>query len=192
MPNFLVSFEDSGQGFIVEAPIKTLADLIADCKTENVKLEESLICSSLLKLVKHLIGKDVPVTTHISSECIQIMPNNHISIQIMTNADQQSMMPGAGSAVYEAPEVLNNDNPDSRAFVWSVGCILHEALALEPAFHDPSGTNPFQVYMNITNGVIPPTPSDASEGLQNLLKKCLVHDRTGRLSLEQLMQALDN
>lgn len=190
-PNFLASFEDSGQVFILEDPIKTLEDLISECKEENIKLNENIIRLSLSKLVKHLIDKEVPVSSHISSKCILIMPKNHISIQFPANNEQQTMIPGLSNAVYEAPEVLNNDNPDSKAFVWSIGCILHEALALEPAFDNQSGPNPFQVYMNITNGVIPPSPSDGSEELQNLLEKCLVHNRASRISLEELKQALE-
>jgi serine/threonine protein kinase len=191
-PNFLTSFEDGNQQFVIEQELKTLSTTITNCKTDNIRLKEKFIKSALLHLVNHLIKKKTPVTTHISSECIIIHPNDRFSIQIVTNDDPnaQNMMPGASNAVYEAPEVLNNDNPDSRALVWSVGCILHEALALEPAFHDTSGTNPFQVYMNITNGVIPPTPSDGSEELQNLLEKCLIHNRGSRISLNELKEAL--
>ena len=90
------------------------------------------------------------------------------------------------TAVYEAPEVLNMANPNSTAFTWSIGCILHECLALEPAFYDPEGSNPFSVYMKIMENDLPPEPTSGSDTLKAVIRMCLMQDPDARISLQTL------
>lgn len=92
--------------------------------------------------------------------------------------------------VYEAPEVLGRQNPDSKAHSWNLGCLLYEMLALEPAFYDRSGVNPFSVFMDIMQGNLPAIPASASQSMTDLVNRCLVSDSANRLSLQEIEDAI--
>lgn len=97
---------------------------------------------------------------------------------------QVNMSPDA--AIYEAPEVLRREEPTNQSFVWTAGCIIYEMLALEPAFYDRSGTNPFQVFMDMMQGILPPEPLEGSSELKSVMWNCLKLNPTERIPLADL------
>lgn len=132
--------------------------------------------------------EDLEPNVHLSTDCIKLCGSNlYIELATAQEMNEQSV-----TAVYEAPEVLSNNNPDFRAFVWSIACIVYEVLAREPAFYDPTGTNPFSVYMDITNAVIPTVPTNGSSELQALVRQGLVHDRDKRWSFEEMKKVIES
>lgn len=184
----LTWFKEQNHVFVVEVPTKTLCDVIRDCNEENKLVDEKFIWLLLAELVQYLLEQDPQPSIKLDSSCVIFLPDNRVFVEIKENPHPfDAMTYGFGAAVYEAPEVLSNSNADARALVWSIGCILYEAVALEPAFYDPYGSNMFQVYMKVKNGVIPPLPFDScSVELRTLIRKCLTHNVDERLTLEQL------
>lgn len=183
----MTSFEEDGHWIVIESPTESLHSLIQECKAKGTSLSEKTIWQLLKMLVQYITLENVQPNVHLSTDCIKICGNNHF-IQISSGQDLDEQ-PGA---VYEAPEVLNNNSPDSGAFVWSIACIVYEAIALEPAFHDPTGTNPFSVYMNITNGIIPPLPTQGSPELLDIISQGLVHDKMSRMTFEELKKIVES
>ena len=187
-PGYLTSFEEDGHWIVVESPTQSLADLIQECKSHQKSVNEVTVWQCLKMLVQHLITENLDASIHLSTNCIKLYGTNcYIDTVSSQDVNDQPV-----NAVYEAPEVLSNNNPDSRALVWSISCIVFEVLAQEPAFYDPTGTNPFSVYMNITNAVMPPVPTDGSSELRDIVKLGLVHDREQRMSFEELKTMIES
>lgn len=89
------------------------------------------------------------------------------------------------SPVYSSPEVLLQQDPDSRALSWVIGCILYEMLAMEPAYYVRSGTTGlFEVIHNIIQGEQPPSLG-CDEKFNELITYCL-SQRDCRISLEDI------
>lgn len=91
------------------------------------------------------------------------------------------------SAIYEAPEVLRREEPTKQSFTWTAGCIIYEMLALEPAFYDRTGTNPFQVFMDMMQGTLPPEPLEGSSEIKSVMWNCLKLNPSERMPLQELL-----
>ena len=183
---YITSFAEDNKIIVVEEPTKTLADIIQQSKEEGTVFDEEFLWLLIDEIISYLLDNEIYPSTHFGPDCIYFLPNRQIFIQCDENqqGDMNEVM--TSTAVYEAPEVLNMDNPTSTAFVWSIGCIIHECLALEPAFYDPEGSNPFSVFMKIMENDLPPEPTFGSDTLKAVLRMCLMQDPNARITLQTL------
>ena len=143
-------------------------------------------------VIKEFLSGKFDTVMKISTEVIRFHSNGTVFIDPPTNVDQTGHMTEVGggieAAVYEAPEVLGRQDPGAKAFSWTVGCVVYEMLALEPAFYDRTGgMNPFSVFMDIMQGNLPPDPTHGSAELIALMGCCFKTDPNKRPSLEYLL-----
>ena len=86
-----------------------------------------------------------------------------------------------GTAAYMSPEQAKGRPADRRSDVWGFGCLLYEMLAGKPAFQ---GEDAAEILAHVVRGdpdwAALPTTVPAS--LRALVERCLIKDRTKRLS----------
>ncbi|XP_052816577.1 serine/threonine-protein kinase Nek10-like [Mya arenaria] len=189
--NIFARFEEDNHWILVETQIESLRDVLLKSKETNMPVQETIIWKALSSLVSYIKSNDVQPNAHLSTDCIKISGSKYY-IEILDGTQNDMPVDATANATYEAPEVLTNEDPDTRALVWSIGCIAYEALALEPAYYDPTGTNPFAAYQNVMAGVIPPMPTNGSTELQDLISKCLVANKDNRITLDDLQTLLSS
>lgn len=186
----MARFEEDNHWILVDIPVRSLRDIIQETRNAGTQLPQAMVWPALKALVTHLTSNQVPFTAHLSTDCIKMAAKPYI--EITDKSDSEMPVDPTANATYEALEVLTQADPDSKAFVWSIGCIAYECLALEPAFYDPTGTNPFAAFQNVMTGVIPSIPTTGSAELHDLVAKCLVANKDDRISLDDLQNMLNN
>lgn len=188
-PSMVASFKENGHLCCVLIPTQSLAEKIDKAKESGTMLEHGLIWKTLTKVLHVFLSGQISPVRSIPSTDIRYLPNGWITINPTDNEESgmvTAMEAQIDKPVYEAPEVLGRQNPDSKAHSWNLGCLLYEMLALEPAFYDRSGVNPFSVFMDIMQGNFPAVPASASQSLTDLVNRCLVSDSANRLSLQEI------
>lgn len=75
-----------------------------------------------------------------------------------------------GTPYYASPEVWKDLPYDKKSDIWSLGCVIYEAIALKPPFraNDMGG-----LYKKVTRGFYPRIPPEYSEELSIILKAML-------------------
>ncbi|KAJ8303028.1 hypothetical protein KUTeg_019424 [Tegillarca granosa] len=191
-PSFVMAFEENDMLFCIYEKNDSLKDHINRCKEDGTTFQECYIWLTISNLAKYILKGSITPGTQISTSKILFGGNGEIIIK--QDSDQnsgQDMMAQMGAAMYEAPEVLSQSEPDMSAFSWVIGCVIYEMLALEPAFYDRTGTNPFSVFMDITQGKLPPEPQNGSKGLKNLMFNCLKVDKNERINVEDIVSVAE-
>ena len=183
---FITAFDENNQTIVVEQPTKTLADVIDQSKREGTIFDEEFLWLLMDEMVSYLLENDIYPTSEFGTYSIHFLPNRQIFIEVVENRPADMNQVSTNTVVYAAPEVLDMTNPTSTAFTWSIGCIIHECLALEPAFYDPDGSNPFSVMMKIMENQLPPEPQHGSDTLKAVVKMCLTNDPAERITLKTL------
>lgn len=98
-----------------------------------------------------------------------------------------------GSAAYMSPEHCLGLDLDSRADIYSLGCLMYEALSGKPPH---CGSNALELLITQMNMDAPPLPVSSSpdsllEGFEHILHKCLQPDRDTRyISVTELHEDL--
>lgn len=104
---------------------------------------------------------------------------------------QQGML--MGSPPYMAPEQGDKNRADPRSDIYSLGCILFEALTGKPPY---GGSAPLEIILKHVNEPIPPvkTPSKFEtipEGMAAVVTKCLQKSPMDRFqSMDEVLQAM--
>lgn len=192
-PSMVASFKENGYLCCVLIPTQSLAEKIDKAKETGTTLEQGLIWQTLTKVLHVFLSGQISPVTSIPSTDIRYLPNGWITINSPNNEETgmvTAMEAQIDKPVYEAPEVLGRQNPDSKAHSWNLGCLLYEMLALEPAFYDRSGVNPFSVFMDIMQGNLPAVPATASKSLTDIVNHCLVSNSANRISLREIEDAI--
>ncbi len=86
-----------------------------------------------------------------------------------------------GTPYYASPEVWKDQPYDSKSDIWSLGCVLYEAVTLKPPFRaeDMAG-----LYKRVIKGVYPKIPTHFSIDLNNLVKALLIVEPKHRPSCD--------
>ena len=82
-----------------------------------------------------------------------------------------------GTPYYASPEVWRDSPYDSKSDIWSLGCVIYEAAALQPPFRaqDMQG-----LFKKVTSGVIPELPKCYSSEFFGFIKALLQQDPARR------------
>jgi serine/threonine-protein kinase len=104
---------------------------------------------------------------------------------------QQGML--MGSPPYMAPEQADRGRADPRSDIYSLGCILFQALTGRPPF---SGTSPIEIILKHVNDPLPAIVTPAKfeaipEGMSGIVIKCLQKSPMDRFqSMDEVLQAM--
>lgn len=191
-PSMVATFEEDGHLCCILLPTQSLAERIDKAKETGSNLEHSIIWQTITRILHIFQSGQISPVTSVTSASVMYHTNGHITVTTHAgdSGSVTAMEAQVDKPVYEAPEVLGRQDPDSKAHSWNLGCLLYEMLALEPAFYDRSGVNPFSVFMDIMQGNLPPVPPNASESLTDLVNHCLVSDPSNRFSLQDITESI--
>ncbi|CAH1782436.1 unnamed protein product [Owenia fusiformis] len=184
--SFLTTFACNGINFEVHKEARRLDDMIHRVKTHFTFFTEEEIWFIALKLSQ--ATKSCNSQSTIKPECVFSLPDNTLFLRFPSEPDQDTEIM-SGVAFYEAPEVLMQQPQTEQSRMWSIGCILYEIAALEPAYYDREKTgNAMAPMMEITQGTLPPELERYSDDLKNLIKQCLIVNPETRPTLDHTIQ----
>ena len=75
-----------------------------------------------------------------------------------------------GTPYYASPEVWKDQPYDNKSDIWSLGCVIYEAVALKPPFKAETMEG---IYKKVLKGLYPKIPSVFSHDLNRLIKSLL-------------------
>jgi serine/threonine-protein kinase len=93
-----------------------------------------------------------------------------------TSAPTQTVtMPGAvmGTVGYMSPEQVRGDAADSRADIFSFGCLLHEALTGRRAFEGRTAADTMAAILNAEPADVPESVTGIPAGFMSVIARCL-------------------
>lgn len=123
------------------------SNVLLDLKTSRIKLAD-------FGLAKHYARKDDGM---LASQSSSVMKSTF-----------------AGTIVYSSPEIVQSEPYSSKADIWSLGCVLYELCALQPAF---PGTNPLTIAKKIVEcDYIPLDETHYSAQLVRLIRSCMTRE----------------
>ncbi|XP_041375265.1 serine/threonine-protein kinase Nek6-like [Gigantopelta aegis] len=191
-PSYLTVFGEQGYLCCVYNSTDSLQDKIARCIKDGESFEDTFVWRVIHAVCSQLVLTNPRPDTKIKPSVIIFLAHNKIFLDVKeTEPDEEDITffnMGLPEPIYDAPEVITHNNPDSTAFVWSLGCILYELLCLEPAFFDIEGINPFQMYMDIVQGELPSFQNlQGSTELKDLTSSCMRTEPGLRPTLEYLV-----
>ena len=110
-----------------------------------------------------------------------------------------------GTPQYLSPEICRQQKYDYKSDIWSLGCVLYELCALQPAFPGRtleflsmfrfpdlqeciSGKDFALLVHNIVRGIYKPIPSNYSVNLSEMVKVLLRPDPSRRPSADKVSQ----
>lgn len=90
-----------------------------------------------------------------------------------------------GTPYYASPEVWRDQPYDSKSDIWSLGCVLYEALTLKPPFRadDMAG-----LYRKVLKGQYAKVPDHYSNEMANVVKALLQVAANQRPSCEEILE----
>lgn len=77
-------------------------------------------------------------------------------------AKQGLLYTQTGTPYYASPEVWRDQPYDSKSDIWSLGCVLYEAVTLKPPFRAEDMAN---LYKKVLKGIYPKVPTGYSDDL---------------------------
>jgi NIMA (never in mitosis gene a)-related kinase 1/4/5 len=89
-----------------------------------------------------------------------------------------------GTPYYASPEVWKDSPYDSKSDIWSLGCVLYELCALEPAFKSKDMK---ELFAKVVKGKYTDIPPIYSEDLANVIKSMLQIKPVARPSCEKIL-----
>ena len=89
-----------------------------------------------------------------------------------------------GTPYYASPEVWKDLPYDYRSDLWSLGCVIYEAICLKPPFN---GEDMQSLYKKVIKGEFPPLPRTFSKDLHTLVLGLLQVNPANRLGCEQIL-----
>ena len=75
-----------------------------------------------------------------------------------------------GTPYYASPEIWKDQPYDKKSDIWSLGCVLYEAIALKPPFR---ANDMEELFKKVIRGFYPRPPPEYSNELSVVLKLCL-------------------
>jgi serine/threonine protein kinase len=101
-----------------------------------------------------------------------------------------TVLSGAGTVPYMAPELLSGRSADPRSDVWAIGVVIFEMLAGCRPFR---GGTTYELAAAILNGRPAPLPPRVPRTLRRIVRKCLCGDPVSRfVTARDLAVALDD
>ena len=90
-----------------------------------------------------------------------------------------------GTPYYASPEVWRDSPYDSKSDIWSLGCVLYELCALEPAFKSKDMK---ELFAKVVKGKYAEIPSFYSADLASVIKMMLQVKPSARPTCEKLLE----
>ncbi|KAK7406540.1 hypothetical protein VNO78_08167 [Psophocarpus tetragonolobus] len=101
--------------------------------------------------------------------------------------EKQRKLECRGTPLFMSPELVNENECESPADIWALGCAVVEMITGKPAW-EVDGSNMWSLLIRIGVGEeLPKIPEELSEEGKDFLLKCLVKEAEKRWSAEMLL-----
>ncbi|RZC28430.1 Mitogen-activated protein kinase kinase kinase 17 [Glycine soja] len=162
-------------------------------KRHGGRLPESYVrrCTrSIVEGLKHIHDNGY-VHCDVKLQNILVFENGDVKIADFGLAKEKGEKQGTfecrGTPLFMSPESVNDNEYESPADIWALGCAVVEMLTGKPAW-DVRGSNIWSLLIRIGVGEeLPKIPEELSEEGKDFLLKCFVKDPMKRWSAEMLL-----
>ncbi|KAG4993419.1 hypothetical protein JHK82_030158 [Glycine max] len=176
--------------FLEYAAGGSLADQV---KKHGGRLPESYVrrCTrSLVEGLKHIHDNGY-VHCDVKLQNILVFQNGDVKIAdfglAKEKGEKQGKLECRGTPLFMSPESVNDNEYESPADIWALGCAVVEMVTGKPAW-DVRGSNIWSLLIRIGAGEeLPKIPEELSEEGKDFLLKCFVKDPMKRWSAEMLL-----
>ncbi|OMJ71631.1 hypothetical protein SteCoe_30097 [Stentor coeruleus] len=175
----IMEFADSGD----------LWQKIQRCIKNSIKLRESYIWSIFTQVTKGLKTLHDLGVLHRDLKSANVFLNRDGTIKlgdmnVSKVAKDGFLKTQTGTPYYASPEVWKDQKYNNKSDIWSLGCVLYEAITLNPPFtaNDMEG-----LFDRVTKGQYKPIPSEYSNDLVFLLSKMLDSNADNRPSCDEIL-----
>lgn len=134
---------------------------------------------------RNILHRDLK-TQNVFMTSYQILKLGDFGISRTLKNANDFAMTSIGTPQYLSPEICKQQPYNHKSDIWSLGCVLYELAALQPAF--PARDFP-TLMENIVRGSYKPIPKEYTESLAELVKVLLRPAKERRPSAEQLLGA---
>ncbi|KAJ1419136.1 Serine/threonine-protein kinase, active site [Sesbania bispinosa] len=179
--------------FLEYASGGTLADQL---KNHGCRFPESLVrryTRSIVEGLKHIHANGF-VHCDVKLQNILVFENGDVKIADFglakeTGEKQSQGLEFRGTPIFMSPESVNDNEYESPADIWALGCAVVEMVTGKPAWNVRSGSNIWSLFMRIWLGdELPLIPDELSKEGKDFLEKCFVKDSKKRWSAEMLLK----
>ncbi|RDX96255.1 Mitogen-activated protein kinase kinase kinase 17, partial [Mucuna pruriens] len=102
--------------------------------------------------------------------------------------EKQTKCEYRGTPLFMSPESVNDNEYESPADIWALGCAVVEMVTGKPAWDIGSGSNIWSMLIRIGMGKeLPKVPEELSQEGKDFLGKCFVKDPDKRWSADMLL-----
>lgn len=102
----------------------------------------------------------------------------------LVNNGEEATQSIVGTPYWMAPEVVNQSGYNTKADIWSVGCVVVEMLTGSHPYHE---MNQFAAIFQISQGKPPPFPESISDEGKDFLRQCFHLDPNTRPNALELL-----
>uniref|UniRef100_A0A6M2EXA6 Protein kinase domain-containing protein n=2 Tax=Populus TaxID=3689 RepID=A0A6M2EXA6_9ROSI len=147
---------------------------------------------SILQGLSYVHGKGF-VHCDLKLDNILLFENGEVKIADFGLAKKTGQKQGRveirGTPLYMAPESVSNNEYESGADIWALGCAIVEMVTGKPAWDCKPGTNMFGLLIRIGDGdELPIIPEELSQQGKDFLSKIFVKDPTQRWTADMLLK----
>lgn len=178
--NIIMEYADGGD----------ISSKIKQNKKSDLSFEESTIWSILIQILQGLkfLHKNKVIHRDLKSANIFLTKNGTVKIGDLNVSKLQKkelLKTQTGTPYYIAPEIWLGKPYDSKADIWSLGCIIYEMCTSFPPF---GGNSLKDLYNNITKGIYKPIPKIFSSDLSKIISLILNVNPKQRPSADDLLK----
>jgi NIMA (never in mitosis gene a)-related kinase len=186
-----ISAEDKSLCLVMEfADSGDLLQKIQNCIKKSVRLAEKFIWSLFVQLVFGLKALHDLGVFHRDLKSANVFLNKDGSVKLGDmNVSKVSkdgfLRTQTGTPYYASPEVWKDLKYDNKSDIWSLGCVLYEAMALKPPFRAPDFEG---LFGKVIQGTYEPFPRVYSNGLARTVALLLNPDSEARPSCSEILE----
>ena len=185
-------FDEDSQSLCLVMEYADGGDLLEKIKLYQKKgifMSETFIWNLLIQLAKGLkCLHDLNIVHRdLKSANVFLMRDGQVKLgdmNVSKIAKECLLHTQTGTPYYASPEVWRDLPYDSKSDLWSLGCVIYEAICLKPPFRadDMQG-----LYKKVIKGEYPSIPKTFSKDLGHLLENLIQVNPNKRLRCEQVL-----
>jgi NIMA (never in mitosis gene a)-related kinase 1/4/5 len=160
------------------------------CIKRCTKLSEKSIWSIFVQLTRGLKALHDLGVFHRDLKSANVFLNRDGTVKlgdmnVSKVSDDGFLATQTGTPYYASPEVWKDMKYNNKSDIWSLGCVLYEAITLKPPFR---ATDMEGLFEKVIEGQYDPIPSSYSQDLNEILKKILNIDAELRPSCDEILK----
>jgi serine/threonine-protein kinase len=192
---------DFGEGdwviyYVMEfVPGPTLKEHLARVRrasvTDVVRIADDVLAALAHAHKQGIVHRDVKPENIVLSPSGAVLLDFGIAKAVAASGNDRLTRSGfaVGTSTYMSPEqITGEEDIDHRSDLYSLGCVLFEALAGRPPFEDPFEEMVLRMHQNAAPPDLRTLRSDAPPALVELIERALAKERSGRWATAEEMR----